>query len=84
MKEYFLVILKLLFLDTMKIADGHDFVCVYVCAHACDMDAYMYVWLSAEEGSRAWERLKEDQGQKNRYSHKLCVSRLSNPVGSSF
>lgn len=30
MKEYFLVIMKLLFLDTMKTAEGRDFVCVYM------------------------------------------------------
>ena len=51
MKEYFLVIMKLLFLDTMKTAEGHDFVCVYM--YVCMYVTWMHIWLGAEEGFRA-------------------------------
>lgn len=48
MKEYFLVILKLLFLDTMKTAEGRDFVCVYMYVYM--RLTWMHIWLGADEG----------------------------------
>lgn len=43
-----MVILKLLFLDIMKTAEEHDFICLYM--YVSMYVTWMHIWLGAKEG----------------------------------